>query len=634
MIGPVDGHLIKTDDDMDASLDSRIADIVDHFWGIKALRPLQGDAIRAGIAQRDSLVVMPTGGGKSLCYQVPPLLADRTDIVISPLIALMKDQVDGLQACGYPAAAIHSNLSRDEKRHIMDELTAGKYRLLFVSPERLVMPGFLRLIDQLNIRSFAIDEAHCISHWGHDFRPEYRQLATLRDRLGKDVSLHAFTATATPRVREDIAAQLQLQDPTTLVGCFDRPNLAYRVVQRVDAIRQVADVIQRHPDEAIIVYCISRKDTESLASALRSYSIDAKAYHAGMEPEDRRATQDAFTEERLNVVVATVAFGMGIDRSNVRCVIHAAMPKSIEHYQQETGRAGRDGLEAECVLLYSAADFMKWRDLMSYAHANGGSDDGDSLDAQIEMLSHMSNFASSPSCRHRGLSRYFGQAYEEDNCGACDVCLDEVDILPDSTVIAQKILSCIARMGQRFGVTMVVQVLRGADTDGVRRRGFESLSTYGILSGYPESTLKSFVYQLLDQDLLNRSGDDRPVIALSDRAVAVLRGDEEARLIEPTRAKRKRTKVDGVSWAGVDRGLFEELRAMRRDIADERKVPAYVVFSDATLRDLARIRPTQEPTFATVHGVGAKKLADLAPVFIEVIRDYCDTNALDTNVNG
>ena len=328
---------------------------VHRYWGFSEFRPLQEQAIRAGLERRDSLVVMPTGGGKSLCYQVPAELARRTDIVVSPLISLMKDQVDGLRESGYPAAALYSGMPLDTLRETEAQVGAGRYRLVFVAPERLLTPRFLQLIERLQVRAFAIDEAHCISHWGHDFRPEYRQLADLKIRFPQ-ASVHAYTATATARVRADIAEQLRLHNPAVLVGTFDRPNLTYRVVPRIDAQMQALQVLRRHPGAAAIVYCISRKDTEAMAEWLQANRLRAAFYHAGMEAEERRRTQDAFASEEIDVVAATVAFGMGIDRSDVRCVIHAAMPKSIEHYQQETGRAGRDGLEAECALLYSAAD--------------------------------------------------------------------------------------------------------------------------------------------------------------------------------------------------------------------------------------------------------------------------------------
>ena len=384
---------------------------VHRYWGFSELRPLQEQAIRAGLERRDSLVVMPTGGGKSLCYQVPAELARRTDIVVSPLISLMKDQVDGLRESGYPAGALYSGMPLDTLRETEAQIAAGRYRLVFVAPERLLTPRFLQLIERLQVRAFAIDEAHCISHWGHDFRPEYRQLAELKVRFPQ-ASVHAYTATATARVREDIAEQLRLQNPAVLVGTFDRPNLVYRIVPRVDAQTQVLQVLRRHPGDAAIVYCISRKDTEAMAEWLQANRLRAAFYHAGMEADERRRTQDAFASEEIDVVAATVAFGMGIDRSNVRCVIHAAMPKSIEHYQQETGRAGRDGLEAECVMLYSAADVLRWESLIEKSAADASAR-GEVIAAARDLLEHMRRFCTGVHCRHRKLSEYFGQEYSK-----------------------------------------------------------------------------------------------------------------------------------------------------------------------------------------------------------------------------
>jgi len=589
---------------------------VRRYWGFDRLRPLQEEAISAALQQRDSLVVMPTGGGKSLCYQVPPAVSNRTDIVVSPLISLMKDQVDGLRECGYPAAAIHSGMTPEERSFAEREILGGKVRLVFVSPERILTAPFLRLIERVNVRAFAIDEAHCISQWGHDFRPEYRQLATLKERF-PGAGVHAYTATATPRVRDDIVEQLRLIDPQVLVGTFDRPNLSYRVVPRVDVDGQVTDVIRRHPGEAVIVYCLSRKDTEHMADTLRSKEIEALPYHAGLSADVRRRTQDAFAAEKLNVVTATVAFGMGIDRSNVRCIIHATMPKSVEHYQQETGRAGRDGLEAECVLLYSSADALRWERLIEQS-AEEVEDPEAVIAAQMQLLERMRRFCSSPRCRHRMLSEYFGQSYSKADCGACDVCLDDVEGVEDATVTAQKILSAVARVNEGFGVVHVVDVLTGVDNETVKKRGHDQLSTYGLLRGTSRKAVMNWVFQLVDQELLERTSGDRPVLRLNAASWEVMRGQRRVRLIRP-RARVRETRAEKTSWVGVDRALFERLRALRSEIAQERQVPAFIIFSDATLRDMARKKPTTPAAFKTVSGVGQKKAADWAERFLPII---------------
>jgi ATP-dependent DNA helicase RecQ len=438
--------------------------------------------------------------------------------------------------------------------------------------------------------------------------------------------VHAYTATATERVRADIVEQLHLKEPAMLVGTFDRPNLVYRIVPRVDAHAQVLEVLRRHSRRAAIVYCISRKDTEAMASFLKRNRLRAAFYHAGMEPSDRRGTQDAFASEELDVVAATVAFGMGIDRSDVRCVIHAAMPKSIEHYQQETGRAGRDGLAAECVLLYSAADVIRWESLIEKSAAEAEAP-GQVIGAARELLEHMRRLCTGAHCRHRKLSEYFGQPYLRPSCEACDVCLNEVEGLADATLTAQKILSCVARAGERFGAEHIVDVLLGADTERIRRWRHERLSTYGLMKGTSRKTLTNMLYQLLDDGLLDRTSDERPVLRLNQASWAVLRGQRSVRLLQP-KTEVAKTRFDRESWEDVDLGLFESLRSLRREIADRRGVPAYVLFSDATLRDMARLRPGSAAAFLGVRGVGERKLADLGERFLDHIASYCRANSL------
>ncbi|MCU0726378.1 MAG: RecQ family ATP-dependent DNA helicase, partial [Planctomycetes bacterium] len=568
---------------------------------------------------RDSLVVLPTGGGKSLCYQVPPVAAGRLDVVVSPLISLMKDQVDALIECGYPAAALHSNQTAAERAAAFSAAESGTCRLLYVSPERLATEEFLAWLATVAPGAFAVDEAHCISHWGHDFRPEYRQLRTIRERF-PGVALHAFTATATPRVREDIALQLGLREPEILVGCFDRENLIYRVVMKADVARQTREVLSRHAGEAAIVYCLSRQDTMDLATSLAASGIRAVPYHAGLPAEARRAAQEAFATERADVIVATVAFGMGIDKSDVRCVIHASIPKSIEHYQQETGRAGRDGLPAECVLFYTYADVIRWQHLLSRSAAESAGDGAEEvLPAQLALLEDMKRLAGRLECRHRALSRYFGQPYERGDCGACDVCLGEAEGMAGSTETAQKILSAVARLERGFGVGYLVSVLRGSDADLVKSRGHDALSVYGLLRDRPEKTVTSLVYQLVEQGLLTRTDGDRPVLRLNADSVAVLKGRRTVHLVEPVSRRVKKTRVEVEAAKDVDLDLFERLRRLRSDLAKERGVPAYVIFHDRTLRDLAARRPTTLAGLGSVHGMGTRKLAQFGEVLLAAL---------------
>jgi ATP-dependent DNA helicase RecQ len=512
-------------------------------------------------------------------------------------------------------------MSQDERGGVRDRLAAGELRLLFVAPERLVNTGLLDQLAQVGVKRFAIDEAHCISHWGHDFRPEYRQLALLRERF-PSASIHAFTATATPRVRDDIARQLNLRDPARLVGTFDRPNLVYRVVPRTDRVAQTLAILGRHKGEASIVYCISRKETERLAERLAAEGILARPYHAGLDARERHKTQEAFARETIDVVVATVAFGMGIDRSDVRLVLHTSLPKSLEAYQQETGRAGRDGLAAECVLLYSSADVFSWESLVrkSAAESELEPDEQERLIAsQAEHLHAMRRYAQAARCRHAALSEYFGQAYPAESCGACDVCLGETESLPDATVMAQKIISCVARVQERFGVRHVCEVLRGAKTDGIVRHGHDRLSTFGLLATLDQRAAENLVHQLLDQELLSRTAGDRPVVTLNERSWEVLRGQRSVVLLEPRAGRAKSTKADTDDWQGVDRDLFERLRKWRRRIAEARGKPAWTILDDKALRAIAREKPASPAALLRCKGIGEKRLADFGAELLNLV---------------
>ncbi|MGZ8829490.1 MAG: DNA helicase RecQ [Thermoanaerobaculia bacterium] len=597
-----------------------VIDVLRRTWGYDSLRPLQEAAIAAVLARRDSLVVMPTGGGKSLCYQLPPLLTEELTVVVSPLISLMKDQVDTLRDLGVEARQVNSTTSEGEKREFVRLARARQLRLLFVSPERLAVDRFQEFLGTLGVRTFAIDEAHCISHWGHDFRPEYRQIGELRERF-PDATLHAYTATATAAVRRDIATQLRLDNPEILVGSFDRPNLSYRILPRIEPLKQTLETIERHAGEAGIIYCIRKKDVDDITASLRKRGIDARAYHAGLSREERTATQNAFASEACNLVVATVAFGMGIDRSNIRFVLHTGLPKSIEHYQQETGRAGRDGLEADCVLLYSAADVLLWRSIVQRSAEEGGAGaDAGYVRASLKHVDDIDRYARGAVCRHRALVNYFGEDYTKPNCAACDLCLGDVEEVDGGTVIAQKILSCVVHTEQRFGAGHVIAVLRGETTDRVRSLGHDRLSTYGLLSDHAQGELRDWIYQLIGHGLLEQEGDRYPVLRLTEASRRVLRGEENVRLVQIARKqKRKKSKSESESWEGVDQDLFESLRTFRRELAASRGVPPYIILGDRSLREVARLRPQTLTELRDVYGIGDKKLVDLGEKILAVV---------------
>lgn len=595
--------------------------MVKQVWGYDALLPLQEEAIGAVLARQDSIVILPTGGGKSLCYQAPAASTGKLAVVVSPLISLMKDQVDGLTAAGVPAAFLNSSLAADERRAVEIGVARGQYHLLYAAPERLVLPTCLGLLRRAGVAFFAIDEAHCISQWGHDFRPEYRQLSVLREAF-PDVAIHAFTATATPRVRTDIAAELSLRNPAILVGSFDRPNLVYRVRQRTDRLRQVTEALDRHRGEAGIVYCIRRAEVDQLAESLRRRGLRAVAYHAGLADAERKRAQDDFIAERADVVVATVAFGMGIDRSDVRFVIHAGMPKSIEHYQQEAGRAGRDGLPAECLLLYSGGDFGLWRSILMA--------EGLPAPGAIQKLGEMYDYCQAAVCRHRLLVEYFGQAYKAEPCGACDVCLGEVTTEDGSAELARQILAGVLEMGEQFGADYVADVLRGAEIARIARLRHNRLEAYGRLRHVPKPVLRGWLAQLEAQGCLAREGDEYPTLAVTAQGRRVLQGEEMVALTKtvarPARTPRpaRRATPSGPGGGTADDELFETLRALRRTMAEERGIPPYLIFSDASLREMARERPATKDAFLQIKGVGLRKLNELGPRFLACIREHGD----------
>jgi ATP-dependent DNA helicase RecQ len=584
-------------------------------FGYDVFREHQEPIIEHVIEGGDALVLMPTGGGKSLCFQVPALHRAGTAIVVSPLIALMKDQVDSLRAAGVAAEYLNSSLSESEARGVLARLHAGELDLLYVAPERLMMPSTLERLRGIPLALFAIDEAHCVSQWGHDFRPEYVQLGGVRE-LFPGVPLVALTATADEATRADIARCLHLEGAPLFVAGFDRPNIRYTVVEKRSAPAQLeAFVLQRHRESGI-VYALSRKRTEEVAARLKKAGHRAAAYHAGLPAKERDRVQDAFLADDLDIVVATVAFGMGIDKPDVRFVVHYDMPKSVESYYQETGRCGRDGMPAEALLLYGLSDVVTARRLVE----SGSS--GEQLRIDVHKLNAMVGFAEATICRRRVLLNYFGEPCETD-CGNCDVCLDP-PTLYDGTIDAQKALSAVYRLGQRFGIGHVVDVLRGSKSDRAAGLGHDTLSVFGAGAEHSKDGWTSIIRQLIHLGYLRQDIADYSTLKLTAAATPVLRGEAEVTLTRPrVRAPKAEPRRKGRSVAPggtpVDDELFERLRELRRMLAAELHVPAYVVFGDATLLDMAAKRPATRDALLAVHGVGQAKLARFAEDFLAEI---------------
>ena len=621
------------------SLPQNATDAIRRVWGYETLRPLQAAAINAALDRHDALTVLPTGGGKSLCYQVPPLVTGKATLVISPLVALMRDQVSALTLSGVPAAARHADVPFAQAPNTPPAVPEGQTLLLYAAPERALGSAFAafvaKLADSQRLGAIAIDEAHCISQWGHDFRPEYRRIKELR-AVAPSAPLHAFTATATPRVRGDIARQLELRDPRILVGSFDRPNLTYRVKPRLPARgkheHQIAGAIHalnaRGEGGGAIVYCLSRKDTETIAEELQNHNIDAEPYHAGLPPKERHNIEQRFTNESLPVVVATVAFGMGIDRSNVRLVVHATCPKSVEAYQQEAGRAGRDGLPAECLLLYSPSDRGRWTRLITRSAEEYGADPAATA-AQIELVNQMNALAGAYACRHKQLAEHFGQTYEHDSCDACDVCLGETQPEANSTRLCQIILSAVARTGERFGPPYITSLLKGDRSDERLREEHLKLKVAGMLA--PRT--KKEITALIDQLIAHRALAIEPPGSLrfGPLGIPAMKAEHHITLAKPMLpakpAKQRRNRAEPRPLEPADKDLFESLRALRKSIADDNEVPPYVVFSDATLRELARTRPASRTAMLEIKGIGRQKLEHFGDTFLNAIKDHHNTTA-------
>ncbi|HEG44583.1 MAG TPA: DNA helicase RecQ [Phycisphaerales bacterium] len=595
------------------------------YWGYKGFFPLQREAMGCVSGGVDSVVVLPTGGGKSLCFQGPAVTMEGLAVVVSPLISLMKDQVDSLKECGIAAERIDSSLSMSQQNDVFARINRKELKLLYLSPERLMSDNFLGILRKAELSFIAIDEAHCVSMWGHDFRPEYRQLGSLKDMFD-GITIAAYTATATEHVRADIAQQLKLDNPQMIVGSFDRPNLLYKVEPRNNIVKQVCSVIERHKGESGIIYCIRRKDVDSMCGQLKSKGYKAAPYHAGMDADNRRENQDMFINEKVDIIVATVAFGMGIDKSNVRYVIHAGMPKSLEHYQQESGRGGRDGLEADCCLFYSGGDYGTWKSIMRDMPV-------EAYKIAMVKLNSMHNYCTGGVCRHKAILKYFGQDLDSDNCNACDVCLGELDYVDDALIIAQKILSCVARVEQRFGGGYVALVLVGSRDKRILENNHDRLSTYGLLEDHSNHNVRDWIEQLTGQDYIEKYGEYN-VLRITEKGGDVLKGERTPRLLKPSVKKAKVSKVVADSWEGVDKELFETLRKIRSKIAGKKKIPAYIVFGDGALRDMARKRPASLSTFLNVKGVGEKKYQQYGETFITAIKDHCSEYSLDMDTDG
>jgi len=596
------------------------------YFGFDRFLPLQEEIITKVLAKRDTLVLMPTGGGKSLCYQLPALRFKGLTLVVSPLIALMKDQVDGLLANGVPAGLLNSTLTAQEANQVQDQARQGKIKILYVAPERLAISGFQRFLQSLDVSLIAIDEAHCISEWGHDFRPDYRNLKSLR----KDfpcVPVIALTATATEPVREDIVNQLALDKPEIFISSFNRPNLTYTIQPKTEPLGSLLHLLEKHQGGSAIIYRFSRKATEETALELSERGFSALPYHAGLERDLRRETQEKFIRDQVQIVVATIAFGMGIDKPDVRLVVHYDLPKTVEGYYQETGRAGRDGLPSDCVLFYSYGDRSKQEYFISQI------EDDDEREKAHTKLEQVLALCDLQTCRRAYLMEYLGESWPETDCGGCDICL-----LPreefDATEIAQKILSAAVRTGERFGVNYLVDVLRGSANKAVRTKGHHELPVFGISRDVDADELKEMVRSLVTNGLLAQNGGDYPTLGVSQKGRKFLNDREKLTL---TRLKQttpvQKTALAGDRETAYDTKLFDELAALRLEIATDREVPAYQIFGNKSLQQMAFHMPQNEVEFSKISGVGDAKLRDFSERFLEVINEYTQANGQPVAVN-
>ncbi|MFH4594623.1 ATP-dependent DNA helicase RecQ [Vibrio alginolyticus] len=588
--------------------------VLEDVFGYQEFRDGQQLVIDAAIEGRDSLVILPTGGGKSLCYQIPALVRAGITLVISPLISLMKDQVDQLKANGVAAECINSTMPREELLSVYNRMHTGHLKLVYVSPERVLMRDFIERLENLPLSMIAVDEAHCISQWGHDFRPEYAALGQLKQQFSH-VPFMALTATADDATRRDILERLQLNNPEVYLGSFDRPNIRYNLVEKHKPVSQIVRYLETQKGNCGIIYCGSRKKVEMVTEKLCNNHIRAAGYHAGMDADERAYVQEAFQRDDIQIVVATVAFGMGINKPNVRFVVHFDIPRNIESYYQETGRAGRDGLPAEAMMLYDPADISWLRRMLDEK------DDGPQKQVETHKLNAMSAFAEAQTCRRQVLLNYFGE-YREKPCGNCDICLDPPKHF-DATEEARKALSCVYRVNQSFGMGYVVEVLRGMQNIRVRENGHDKISTYAIGRDHSHDYWVSIFRQLIHKGLLFQNITRNSTLQLTEEARPLLRGDVTLELAVPRLDTAARAaKSEKLTSKNYDKKLFAKLRKLRKSIADEDGLPPYVVFSDATLIDMAEILPTSYGEMLAVSGVGQRKLEKYADPFLDLIQEH------------
>jgi len=585
-------------------------------FGYESFRGDQAAIIEHVIQGKDCFVLMPTGGGKSLCYQIPALIRQGVGIVISPLISLMKDQVDALKANGIAADFYNSSLSSQEARTVLSKLHKHELDLLYIAPERLLADDFLQRLSDIDIALFAIDEAHCVSQWGHDFRPEYTRLGALRTHF-PDIPVMALTATADKQTRHDILQVLDLQDSASYVSSFDRPNIRYHALEKHKPFDQLFDFLQKYQGESGIVYALSRKRVQEIADKLQQRGVKVAAYHAGLNSELRADVQERFLRDQIQVVVATVAFGMGIDKPDVRFVVHYDLPKNIEGYYQETGRAGRDGLDSDVLLLSGAQDIITIR------HFIDQNENEQQQRVELYKLNAMIQFSEAVICRRKVLLNYFGEDYDK-QCGNCDVCLNPPEVY-DATEDGQKALSCVYRLNQSFGMKYVIDVLRGLKHERILSMQHDKLSTYGIGTNQTVDVWRSIFRQLIHQGYLYQDLNQYSVLKFTAKAAPLLRGEVSLSLVKAKeRIKKERPRKQKISAEVYDEGLFEKLRALRKSIADEQGVPPYIVFGDASLISMAQIKPRIKAEMLHVHGVGQVKLERFGKQFLDVIKAHND----------